>query len=130
VCRPSEPESRNARSAFTLIEVLGALIVFSVGVLMVMSMTSSLNTLYHVNSVRTNLAIVGQQRLDSIAALEYDSVSVGSVADTMTISNEAYTCTMTVTQTVPTGRTVQVSLVPTDGLGPAFEGTVYIVRER
>jgi len=119
---------RRSGAGFTLIEVIGALMVFSVGVLMVMSMTSSLTTRFHVNTVRTNLAIVGQQRLDSIAALPYDSVSVGNAADTLTISNESYTCTIVVTQTRPTGRTVEVALSPSDGTGPLFEGTVYVVR--
>jgi prepilin-type N-terminal cleavage/methylation domain-containing protein len=119
---------RRNRQGFTLIEVLGAMVIFSVGVLMIMSMTTSLSSRFRSNTLRTNIAIVGQVRLDSIAALQYDSVAVGSAVDTLTISNETYTCTMTITQTDPVSRTVQVSLDPLDGTGPRFDGTVYVVR--
>jgi beta-xylosidase len=104
------------------------MMIFSVGVLMIMSMTTSLSSRFQSNTLRTNLSIVGQTRLDSIAALDFDSVSVGSVADSITVSNEAYWCTITVTQTDPVSRTVQVSLDPADGTGPLFDGTVYVSR--
>lgn len=113
---------------FTLIEVLGAMVIFSVGVLMITSMTTSLSGRFQSNTLRTNLSIVGQGRLDSISAVEYDSVSVGTSSGTLTISNEPYTCTMTVTQTDPVSRTVQVFLSPVDGSGPLFNGTVYVAR--
>ena len=104
------------------------MVIFSVGVLMITSMTTSLSARFQSNTLRTHLTIVGQERLDSIAVLEYDSVSVGSAMDTLTISHETYTCTMTVTQTDPVSRMVQVSLDPLDGTGPLFDGTVYVVR--
>jgi hypothetical protein len=104
------------------------MVIFSVGVLMIMSLTTSLSSRFQSNTLRTTLSIVGQGRLDSIAALEYDSVSVGSAMDTLNVSNETYTCTMTVTQTDPVSRTVQVSLDPLDGTGPRFDGTVYVAR--
>ena len=116
------------KAGFTLIEVMGAMVIFSIGVLMVMNMTTSLTNRYQSNTLRTNLSIVGQGRLDSIGALEYESVSVGNVMDTLTVSNETYTCTIAVSQTDPVSRTVEVSLAPLDGIGPRFDGTVYVVR--
>ena len=93
-----------------------------------MSMTTSLSGRYQANTLTTNISIAGQTRLDSLAVLEYEDVSVGVVSDTMTISNELYTCTITVTQTDPVSRTVQVSLDPSDGVGPVFDGTTYVAR--
>ena len=116
------------RRGVTLIEVMGAMGIFSFGVLMVMSMTTSLSGRYQANTLTTNISIAGQTRLDSLAVLEYEDVSVGVVSDTMTISNELYTCTITVTQTDPVSRTVQVSLDPSDGVGPVFDGTTYVAR--
>lgn len=111
-----------------MIEVMGAMVIFSVGVLMILSMTTSLAARFQSNTLRTNLAIVGQGKLDSIAVLDYDSVSVGEATHQFVLNNQAYTCTMTTSQPDPVSRMVQVSLDPTDGTGPVFDGTVYVAR--
>jgi Tfp pilus assembly protein PilV len=107
---------------------VGALVVFSMGVLMVASMTSSLSQRFRDSSMRTAVAIVGQQRLDSLAILDYDSLSVGTTTNTIPVLNEVYGYTIRVTQENVVTREVQVELDPSDGSGPRFDGIVYVGR--
>jgi prepilin-type N-terminal cleavage/methylation domain-containing protein len=115
------------RSGFTLIEVLGALVVFSLAVLMATSLTSALAVQMRYSSIRSELASRAQSRLDSVAILPYDSVDVGSLADTLLIQGSAYRHTLTVLQLEPRIREVQVSLAPLSPPGPQFRVVTYVV---
>jgi prepilin-type N-terminal cleavage/methylation domain-containing protein len=118
----------SARRGFTLIEVLGALVVFSVGVLMVTSMTSSLSERMRYASLRTAVTIVGQERLDSLALVDYDSASPGVTTGRMTVLGEAYDCRIAVSQDGVVTRRVRIDLDPVDGSGPTFEGVTVLGR--
>jgi prepilin-type N-terminal cleavage/methylation domain-containing protein len=121
------PRADPERSGFTLIEVLGALVVFSLAVLMATSLTSALALQMRYSSIRSELASRAQNRLDSLAILPYDSVDVGSIADTLLIQGSAYRNTLTILQLEPRVREVQVSLAPLSPPGPQFRVVTYVV---
>jgi prepilin-type N-terminal cleavage/methylation domain-containing protein len=115
------------RNGFTLIEVLGALVVFSLAVLMATSLTSALAVQMRYSSIRSELASRAQSALDSVAILPYDSVDVGNTQDTVLIQGSAYRHTLTILQLQPRIREVQVSLAPLSPPGPQFRVVTYVV---
>ena len=69
---------RASAGGFTLIEVIGALVIFSAGVLMVMSLTGTLSLRMERAAIRSELAVRGQERLDSLEILDYSALTVGT----------------------------------------------------
>jgi prepilin-type N-terminal cleavage/methylation domain-containing protein len=116
-----------SRSGFTLIEVMGALVVFSVAVLMATSLTTSLAARMRYSAMRSEITSHAQSGLDSIAILPYDSVDVGSVEETLVIQGSTYRKTLTVLQIEPRVREVQVSLAPLAPPGPQYQVVTYVV---
>ena len=113
-------------SGFTLIEVIGALVIFSVGVLMVLQVSSALGTQMRYAGVRSELAVHAAERLDSLEAESFASVGAGTVLDTLSVLGLEYECTVTVAQLTPVLKRVDVSLASTGGEGPSHSVTSYI----
>jgi prepilin-type N-terminal cleavage/methylation domain-containing protein len=74
----SRPSWASARAGFTLIEVIGALVIFSVGVLMVIQVSGALGTQMRYAGIRSELAVHANQRLDSLHAEAFASVATGT----------------------------------------------------
>ena len=70
---------RVSAGGFTLIEVIGALVIFSVGVLMVVSLTGTLSLRMESAAIRSELSVMGQERLDSLEVMDYDALAVSTV---------------------------------------------------
>jgi prepilin-type N-terminal cleavage/methylation domain-containing protein len=113
------------RDGFTLIEVIGALVVFSVGVLMVMRAGSSLTTQTRYSGARSELVVLANERVDSIEATPLDSIVPGTASDTLTVQGWAYVRTVTVTRLTPILGRVEVSFAPVGDVGPSYEVTSY-----
>lgn len=126
-------EPRATGGGFTLIEVIGALLVFSVGVIMLLQITTSLSRQLEYAALNSLITAEGQERLDSMNALAFSFLATGTVQDTMTIRGVQYGRTQTVTPCPCTGgspsvltKKVYVSLVPLTGTGPSFTATGYV----
>ena len=61
---------------FTLIEVIGALVIFSVGVLMVIQVSGALGTQMRYAGARSELSTMAGERLDSLESLPIASLIV------------------------------------------------------
>jgi Tfp pilus assembly protein PilV len=118
-------ETPRRRSGFTLIEVIGALLIFSAGVIMLLQITSSLSRSIEHSAVRSMITAEGQERVDSLNALAYSSLAVGTTNTTLTFRGISYTRTQAITQYSPLVKRVIVSLTPTAGTGPSFSATLY-----
>ena len=70
---------------FTLIEVIGALVIFSMGVLMVMGLGGTLSLQMERASLRSELALVGQERLDSLELVNYTALTLGTTTTSTSI---------------------------------------------
>lgn len=113
------------RRGFTLIEVVGALVIFSAGVLMVMRVGSALTTQMRYAGTRSQIVVLANERLDSIEALPFASVAPGTVQDTVMVQGWAYRRLVTVTALTPVLARVEVSMARVDSAGPSHSVTSY-----
>lgn len=110
---------------FTLIEVIGALVIFSVGVLMVIQMSGALAYRMRYAGARSTLVVYGNERLDSLEAAPFASVSAGTTVTSVTVEGTAYQSTVTVTTVTPVLKSIQVTVAPVAGPGPTYTTTSY-----
>ncbi len=75
---------------FTLIEVVAALLVSSVGVLMVLGLTGALSVQLTQAARGSKVAVTVQNSLDSLQQAPYDSLEVGARKDTLLLLGEAF----------------------------------------
>lgn len=111
---------------FTLIEVMGALVVFSLGVLSVVQITGVLSALLERAGLRSEIVVVGQARLDSLELIPYASLTLGATVDTLQLRGTEFVCTTTITQPSLLLRQIDFSLVPGTPPGPSFSGSTYV----
>ena len=113
------------RSGFTLIEVMGALVIFSVGILMVMQVGGALTTQIRYAGTRSEIVVLANERLDSIEALPFASVTGGVSEDTLIVQGWSYARKATVTMLTPVLARVEVELFRVDSAGPYHVVTSY-----
>ncbi len=114
------------RGGFTLIEVMGALVVFSLGVLSVVQITGVLSALLERAGLRSEIAVVGHARLDSLELIPYASLTLGATVDTLQLRGTDFVCTTTITQPSVLLRQIDLSVVPGTPPGPSFSGSTYV----
>ena len=113
---------------FTLIEVIGALVIFSMGVLAVMGLGAQLTLQMEMAALRSELALVGQERVDSLELVDYAALSVGTSTSSASIRGHTYTWSVTVSDSTALIRHVAVSGIPVSGSGPFFKGSAFVDR--
>jgi len=116
------------RRGFTLIEVVGALVIFSVGVLVLLSLTGVLSLQLNRAGKSTSLAVAVQNRLDSLQQVPYDSLVLGSSADTIDLLGEPFLRRQLIVQAAPLVREIQVTVEPVDGRGPELTASAFVSR--
>ncbi len=124
----SRSNSRSASKGFTLIEVVGAMVVFSLGVLMVMNLTGVMAVQMNTAALRSLVAVTAQNRLDSLQVEPYDSLAVGTTSENLSLMGQSYTLTDVVVQSTAMIREVQVTLEPSSGSGPEFTASAFVLR--
>jgi prepilin-type N-terminal cleavage/methylation domain-containing protein len=122
---PGSWSRERSAGGFTLIEVIGALVIFSVGVLMVFQVSGALGTQMRYAGARSELAVMAGERLDSLAALPISSLTPGTTVDTVTMVGMEYECTVLITSVTPVLSRIDVSLAAIDGYGPSHSVTSY-----
>ena len=113
---------------FTLIEVIGALVIFSMGVLAVVRLAGTLSVQMERAAIRSELAVVGQERLDSLELVDYTTLTVGTTNSASSIRGQTYTWSVTVSDSTALIRHVDVSGTPLSGYGPSFSGAAFVDR--
>jgi len=86
-----------ARGGFTLIEVIFALMILTVGILAVATLSATSIWQTRRGDDLTNSALAASQVLDGVAVLPFDSVPVGSYVDTVSFGPANYIVEWTVT---------------------------------
>ena len=114
------------KGGFTLIEVMVALVVFSVGVLSVIQITGVLSEILERASLRSEIVIVGQERLDSLELIPYASLTLGTTVDTLQLRGTEFVCTTLISQPSLLVRQIDLSLVPGTPPGPSFSGSTFV----
>jgi prepilin-type N-terminal cleavage/methylation domain-containing protein len=119
---------KDETAGFTLIEVMGALVVFSMGVLLVLSLSGALSTQVRQSVMRSSVMVEVQQALDSMAGQPFDSLTVGNEQDTLWIRGSLYGRTKSVTQTHPITLEVSVTLEPLRDPGPSYTASTFVLQ--
>ncbi|MFH1762622.1 MAG: prepilin-type N-terminal cleavage/methylation domain-containing protein [Gemmatimonadota bacterium] len=120
-------ESSNRRG-FTLIEVIGALVIFSAGVLVLLNLIGVLSLQLNRAGKSTSVAVAVQNRLDSLERVPYDSLIPGSFGDTIDLRGEPFLRRHLIVQATPLVREVQVTVEPVDGRGPELTASAFVSR--
>ncbi len=113
---------------FTLIEVIGALVIFSMGVLTLVLLGGTLSVQMEGAALRSELAVVGQARLDSLELVDYTDLTVGATSSSASIRGETYTWKVIVSDSTALVRHVAVTGTPSSGSGPSFSGSAFVDR--
>ena len=113
------------QGGFTLIEVIGALVIFSVGVLMVMQVSSALGTQMRYAGAGSEITVLAAARLDSLEALPLASLTAGTSVDTLVVEGIEYECTVVITSVTNALSKIDVTMAPTGGNGPSHSVTSY-----
>lgn len=114
------------RDGFTLIEVMGAMVLFTGGVLMVMNLATSLGTQLRRSALITELSSVVKEQVDSLEAEGYAGLTVASTTATLSLRGTNYTLTRAITNYSPLVRQITVTLEPAQGSGPNRSYTTYV----
>lgn len=121
--------TERGRRGFTLIEVVGALVIFSAGVLLALSLSRGLTGQMARATLRSEATLLGRQTLDSIAMLPYASVVPGAPAvDAPMVSGRTFTRTVTVVQEGIRTRRIEVAIEPPLADAPGFSATGYVME--
>lgn len=118
---------RRGRGGFTLIEVMGALVIFALGVLMTMNLTESASMRLNRAAVQSELMARARTVVDSLTDLGYVSLPILSQDRTLTIRNISYEESLSVTQFSPLVKRAEVTLEPAGGAqGPRYGLTSFV----
>jgi prepilin-type N-terminal cleavage/methylation domain-containing protein len=115
----------HAAHGFTLIEVIGALVIFSVGVLMVVQLSGALGVRMRYAGARSELVVFANERLDSLAAEPFTALTPGTYLDTLVAEGTSFQSTVTIASVTPVLKRVDVSIAPIGGQGPSHTVTSY-----
>lgn len=119
--------SGGRRAGFTLIEVMGALIIFSLGVLMTLNLTDSMSEQLARAAIRSEIMARARTSLDSLEAEGFGGVALGSVQRDITVRGRSYRETLQVSSFSPLVIQIIVAVDPVSGArGPSHSLTSYL----
>jgi Tfp pilus assembly protein PilV len=125
----STPASRRVERpapGFTLIEVVGALVIFSMGVLMVIQVSGALGFRMRYAGARSEIVFLANERLDSLAAEPFASLTPGTTQLDFSIEGMSFRRSVTITSMTPVLKRIDVSIAPLAGSeGPTHAVTSY-----
>ena len=123
---PAAWHSERPALGFTLIEVIGALLIFSVGVLMVVQVSGALGFRMRYAGARSTIVALAEERLDSLDSTPFPSLVVGTSTAALTVEGLAYQRTVTISSVSPVLRRIDVSFTTTSGSGPSHAVSSYV----
>jgi len=124
--RTDHPDAREDLRGFTLIEVVGALVIFSMGVLMVLQVSGALGYRMRYAGARSEIAVLANEKLDSLAAEAFASLAAGTTQTNVTIEGISFRRSVTITTMTPVLKRIDVSITPNAGYrGPSHSVTSY-----
>ena len=104
---------------------MGALLIFSMGVLMVLQLSAALGTQIRYAAVQSEIVVLANERLDSLEATPFDSLSIGTAADTTVVEGFSYQREAVISDVTPVLFMIVVTLTPLSGAAPSYSATSY-----
>ena len=120
---------RRERSGFTLIEVMGALVIFTVGVLGALQLSNGLGERLDRAALRTRVVETAHEQIDSLRAIGYATLTAGSSSSTVTLSTRSYRIDRTIAQYSPLVKRIAVAVEPVSGSGPAHSTASFLATD-
>lgn len=118
---------RGGRDGFTLIEVMGALVIFALGILIAVQLAGTLSLQVESTALRAGVVSRTQERLEELDRRPYDSLTFGTEVDTLTIRGRRFVRTTAVTDFDTRVIAVEVSVEPVQSEeGPSHSLTSYV----
>ena len=117
--------SARGNRGFTLIEVIGALVIFSVGVLMVVQMSGGIGARMRYAGARSELVVFANERLDSLEAEPFTALTPGTSLDTLIAEGISFQSSVTITAVTPVLRRIDVAIAPLGTSGPSHSVTSF-----
>lgn len=108
-----------SRAGFTLIEVVGALLIFSVALGAVIQFSGALGRQLEYAAVTTEITSLARQKVDSLEDVGFGALSTGGDADQTSVRGRSYDRVWTVTPVHPLLYEIDVSVTPSTGSGPS-----------
>ncbi len=108
---------------------MGALLIFVMGVLMVLRLSSALTTQLDYSGLTSEIVVVAHEQIDSLSATPFDSLEVKTEVNDFKVGPREIEYTKTVSVSLVTPLLykidVDVSLKDTLALGPHYSVTTY-----
>jgi hypothetical protein len=109
--------------------VIGALVIFSGGVILAVSLSRALTMQMSHATLRSEVSALGRQTMDSLNLVPYDQAAVGGPnTQTVPFSGRDFSRTITVVQDGVRARRIEVQIVSPLAGGPTFNGTAWVVQ--
>lgn len=105
---------------FTLIEVIGALVIFAVGVLMVIQTSGALSNQMRHAARTSEIVVRAHEWLDSLEALPHSSLAPGTRTDTVVVGGIAYRRQAVLSRRTAVLMDITVTLEPVEGDAPSY----------
>ncbi len=105
--------------------MIGALVIFAAGILMIMQVSGALTTQMRYAGVRSQIVALANEQVDSIESAPFDSINAGISEDTVTVQGWEYRRMVSVTALTPVLARVEVELIRVDSMGPSHSVTSY-----
>lgn len=116
----------SGRRGFTLVEVMVALVVLTVGVLALTQLSLSVAVLMNRAGVRTELAALAENRIEEIGTRPYTEVA--DTIDTVQVRGTAYVRRVSVTVSGRNLKEVVVDMEPASGSGITYSTMTYVTQ--
>jgi len=117
------------RGGFTLIEVMAALVIFTVGVIGALQLSDGLGERLYRAGLRTRVVETAHEQIDSLRAAGYATLAVGASSSNVTLANRSYRIDRDISQYSPLLKRIAVSVVPTGGAGPTHSTFSFLATE-
>jgi len=107
-----------SRAGFTLIEVVGALLIFSVALGAVIQFSGALGRQLEYAAATAEITSLARQKVDSLEDVDFSGLSTGGSADQVSVQGRTYDRAWSVSVVHPLLYEIDVSVTPLSGSGP------------
>ena len=104
---------------------MGALMIFSLGVLMVLQLSAALGIQLRYSAAQSEIVVLANERLDSLEATPFDSLSVGTATDTTLVEGFQYARASSISGVTPVLYLIVVTLTPITAGAPSYSASSY-----
>lgn len=115
-----------SRAGFTLIEVVGALLIFSVALGAVIQFSGALGRQLEYAAVTTEITSLARQKVDSLEDVGFSGVVTGGSGDQLSVQGRTYDRSWSVSAVHPLLYEINVSVTPSTGSGPSVTLESYL----